>query len=445
MPEAGLSYREALAAVEGRGQGITPGLRRMVALLDLLDHPELTYPTVHLAGTNAKTSTARIIGAILGAHGLTTGVYTSPHLQSLRERFVVWGRAEDGSLAAERIGKDEFRALVTYLMPLVSLAEQPGDPLTYFELTTALAFEWMAQRTVGAGVVETGLGGSWDATNVVAGDVSVLTRVGVDHRAFLGTTPLDNAREKVGILKPGMRCVSADQDPDVAALVEDTARQRGTTLLVMGRDFDLVENDLALGGRQISVRGPSGRLYQDLFLRLMGGFQGTNAALAIAAAEELLGRPLDEGALAEALDRVTSPGRLEAVGREPLTVLDGAHNPQAAQALVMGLAQSFGSMPRTFVVSVFADKDLPQVLLPFLVASQHVIFWTSSSPRAAPAAQLAETAAQLGFPADRFEVAASLPDALARARAVAGDGMVVVTGSLYGAGEARDLILGPAD
>lgn len=398
---------------------------------------------MHLAGTNGKTSTARIVGAVLAAHGLPAGVYTSPHLQSLRERFVRWGRTEEGPLAGEAISEDEFRALVEYLVPFVSLVEQAGEPVTYFELTTALAFEWMAQATVAAGVVEAGLGGSWDATNVVAGDVSVLTRIGVDHRAFLGTTPLANAREKVGILKPGMRCVSAAQDADVAALVAATADERGLALAVMGRDFDLIDDEPAFRGRQFSVRGPSGQIYSELYLPLLGGFQATNATLAIAACEELLGRPLNEEALGEALAAVTSPGRLEQVGWDPAMVLDGAHNPQAAQALAVALAESFGRLPRTFVISVFADKDVPQVLAPMLASAHRVIFWTSSSPRAAPAGDLAEAARALGTPAGMVEVASSLQDALDRARAGADRGVIVITGSLYAVGEARDLLLGP--
>lgn len=428
--------------VEARGQGITPGLDRIQTLLGLLDHPEGTYPTVHLAGTNGKTSTARMVGAILAAHGLPAGVYTSPHLQTLRERFVLWGRAEEGVLSGEAISQDEFRALVEYLLPFVALVDRDGEPVTYFELTTALAFEWLAQRTVAAGVIETGLGGSWDATNVAAGEVAVLTRIGVDHRSFLGSTPLANAREKVGILKPGMRAVSAAQDADVAALVSATAEEKGVTLAVMGRDFELVSDALALGGRQITVRGTSGKTYRELFLPLLGGFQSLNATLAIAACEELLGRELDEEAVVDALGAVTSPGRLELVRRAPPTVLDGAHNPQAAQALVRALGESFGPAPLTFVVSIFADKDIDQVLGPLLAAAERIIFWASSSPRAAPAADLAEAARRLGADPSAIAVAESLMAALELADGQSGAGLIVVTGSLYAVGEARDLILG---
>src|SRR5882672_6916037 len=240
VPAAPLSYREAWALIEARGQAILPDLARVEALVELLDHPQATYPTLQIAGTNGKSSTARIIGAVLAAHGLTAGVYTSPHLQSIRERYLLTGPAEEAGILAEAIPPEEFAGLVQYLLPFVDLVErQTGERVTYFEFTTVLAFEWMATHSVEAGIYEAGLGGSWDATNVVPSSVAVLTHVAVDHAAMLGATPLDNAREKVGIIKPGASVVSVVQDPDVGDLVAATAADVGANLVVMDRDFHL--------------------------------------------------------------------------------------------------------------------------------------------------------------------------------------------------------------
>jgi len=419
---------------------------RIEALADLLDHPERTYPTVQIAGTNGKTTTARMVGAILAAHGLTTGVYTSPHLQSIRERFSIGGD-DEGEVRIDLIDPDELAALVEYLLPYVDLVQgRLGEDVTYFELTTAMAFEWFANRSVAAGVYEAGLGGAWDATNIVPGDVSVLTRIAVDHIAFLGATPLENAREKVGIVKPGARCISAAQDPDVARLVEETAERQGALLAVEGRDFRLVRDDAGLGGRVITVEGPQGGRYEDLFVPLFGSHMALNATLAIAAAEELLGRALDYDATAAGLRAVSSPGRLEIVGREPLVVIDGAHNPQAAQALGPALVQSFGGAPKSFVLSIFADKDIDGILTALRPFAARVVFWQASSPRAAPAAALREAAERAGFDPATMATASSLEEAVGAARSAAGpDGMVVVTGSLHGVGEARDLLVGPVD
>jgi dihydrofolate synthase/folylpolyglutamate synthase len=447
VPSAPLSYREARAAIEGRGQGIHPGLARVEALTELLDHPERTYPTVQLAGTNAKSTTARMTGAILAAHGLTSGVYTSPHLQSIRERFLLGGDGGDGGgrVAVGMIDPEEFAALVQYLLPFVDLVESRlGERVTYFELTTAMAFEWMADRSVAAGVYEAGLGGAWDATNVVRGDVSVLTRIGVDHIDLLGATPLDNAREKVGIVKPGARCVSAAQQGDVADLVARTAREVGATLAVQDVDFRLAADEPAIGGRLITVDGPSGHRYEDLFVPLFGAPMAANATLAIAACEELLGRELNEEALAAGLRAVESPGRMEVVGREPVILLDGAHNPQAAAVLGPALAATFGGRPKVFVVSVFADKDVEGVLAGFAPFASRMVFWQASSPRSAPVEALEAAAGRAGVPAGTTGTAGSLAEAIEMAKELAGaEGMLVVTGSLFAVGEARSLLVGP--
>jgi dihydrofolate synthase/folylpolyglutamate synthase len=444
VPAAPLSYREAWALIEARGQGIKPDLTRIQALVDLLDHPERTYPTLQIAGTNGKSSTARIIGAVLAAHGLTAGVYTSPHLQSIRERYLLTGPDEDAGVLLDQIPPEEFAGLVEYLLPFVDLVEkQTGEQVTYFEFTTVLAFEWMATHSVKAGIYEAGMGGTWDATNVVPGGVAVLTHIAVDHAAMLGATPLDNAREKVGTIKPGASIVSAVQDADVADLVAATAADVGANLLVMDRDFRLRSDELALRGRLITVEGPSGGVYDEVFLPLLGHHQAINATLALAACEELFGRSLDAEAVAAGLGAVTSPGRMEVVAREPAIVLDGAHNPEAAQVLAQAMQETFGRRERALVVSIFEDKDIEGMLAALLPAATDTIVTRNSNPRAADPVRLAGMAAALGYKAQVIE---SLADAIDAARKLAGEhGIVVVTGSLSTAGDARTLLVGPVE
>lgn len=447
VPAAPLSYREACALIEARGQGIRPDLERIRALVDLLDHPERTYPTVQVTGTNGKSSTARMIGAILAGDGLTAGVYTSPHLQSLRERFILAGPVEDAPPAIDYISPRELAETLHYLLPFVAMVEaSTGQQVTYFELTTALAFEWMAGHSVAAAVVEAGLGGSWDATNIVAGDVGVLTRIGVDHIAMLGATPLENAREKVGIIKPGARVVSAAQEPEVAALIREAADGVGASVAFMDEDFRLTASEVGFGGHLISVEGPNGGRYDEVFVPLLGAHQGQNAALALAAAEELVGRPLDPEAVSAGLMEVRSPGRLEVVSREPLTVLDGAHNPQAAALLGPALAAVFRGRTRVFVVSIFEDKDVAGILAALLPFASEVVLTASASPRAASPQHLAQIAISVGFPAGSLHRAETVAEAIQRGRELAGEvGMVVITGSLFAVGEARDLLVGPVE
>lgn len=454
-PAAPLSYRDALQLLYRRGHSIRPGLERIRALADLLDHPERNAPAVQVAGTNGKSTTAWMVGSILAAHGLTAGIYTSPHVQSLRERYRLVGPAlgpasepeEPGAVAADPISPAELSALVEYLLPFVDLVDRgpagADGPVSYFELATAMAFEWMSNRAVGVGVFETGLGGSWDATNVVPGEVAVLTHVAVDHIALLGRTPLDNAREKVGIIKRGARVVSAGQDPDVAELLAQTAAGLEAEVVILGRDLLLLRDEPAVRGRLVTVDGPLGGRYEDVFVPLLGAHQSANAALAIGAAEQLLGRGLDPAAVAAGMAAVTSPGRLEVVGHEPLVVLDGAHNPDAAATLGPALDEAFGARRRILVASIFADKDLEGILKALLPGAAHTIFTRNANPRAAAPAQLAEIAAGLGAESVLIEDLAAAIDA---AREDAGpEGLVVISGSLATVGEARTLLVGPVE
>ncbi|MDQ4149680.1 MAG: bifunctional folylpolyglutamate synthase/dihydrofolate synthase [Actinomycetota bacterium] len=428
-----LEFREALASIDARGFGIKPDLSRIARLLELLDDPQLAFPTIHISGTNGKTSTARMIGTILAAHGLNTGIYTSPHLRSVRERMAIAAWDSSG-LIWEEISEEEFAATLYYLQPLIALVEADLGQMTYFEVTTALAFDWMAERSVGAGVVEVGLGGRWDATNLVQSAIAVLTTVDVDHRPILGSTRLENAKEKVDIVKPGATVVSAVQAPDVRELLEGKAQAEGARLVLSGRDFRLTSDETAVGGRLVGIQTARAR-YEDLYLPLHGAHQSANLALAVAAAEEFLGRPLDHRSLAAAVRAVTSPGRLEVVARHPLVVLDGAHNPHAAAALALAVQQEFRYRNLTSVVAISQDKDLEGILSKVVPMADRVIISRFANARAADPEELALIASQYGKP---VQVVPSLDDSVDLALSTSSEeDLVLVTGSLYAVGEAR--------
>lgn len=434
-------YHRALKDLESRGFGIRADLERMRALVSLLDSPQLTYPTIHIAGTNGKTTTARSVGAILGAHGLTTGVYTSPHLQSIRERYLLTGVTDEG-FTGDIITPDTFGAINDYLLPFVEIVEKERrEALTYFEMTTAVAFEWMAQGSVGAGVFECGMGGLWDATNVIDPRVAVITPIAIDHTGYLGDTIERIASEKAGIIVNPSPVVTSDQEPAAGRIVEEAADATGAAVLKAGEDFDLSSDTPAVGGRLVGVSGTKGT-YEDLFLPLFGSHQAHNLTLAVAACEVFLDRRLDDEALRAGLAAVTSPGRLEVVDRDPLVVLDGAHNPHAATALGPALEEAFGAGKRTFVISIFEDKDVEGFLDALLPYADRVIFTRHSSPRkVADPAQLAAYASRKGVDA---EAIGSLPEAISTAiSASLDDETVVVTGSIWAVGEAREHLVGP--
>jgi dihydrofolate synthase/folylpolyglutamate synthase len=298
----------------------------------------------------------------------------------------------------------------------------------------------MAERAVAAGVIEVGLGGRWDATNLIDSSVATLTHIDVDHAGLLGSTPLENAQEKVDIIKQGAAVISDSQASDVAELVISKARQRGARLALLGRDFHVRSDETAVGGRVVSIHTSRGR-YEDLYLPLHGSHQATNTALAVAAAEEFLDRPLDNAALVAALASVSSPGRMEVVGHRPLVVLDGAHNPHASAALVRSLQQDFRRRQITMVIAFSKDKDIDGMLSHLIPAADRVIFSSFNNPRAADPAALATRPAAATKDA---KVVESLTEATDLALAMSSEeDMVVVTGSLYAVGEAREHLLGP--
>lgn len=443
-----LDYSQALKVLTDRGMGIKADVSRIGALVEQLGHPERTYPTIHVAGTNGKTSTVRMIAAILAAHGLKAGAFTSPHLQSYRERFAVVGVGENG-LAADIISTEEFTSTISYLLQFTDpLEAERGEIVSQFEMETALAFEWMAHLPVDVGVFEAGMGGRWDATNVIAPDVAVLTHIDVDHERFLGRSPIENAQEKVGIIKDGIRVISAEQYVDVLALIQQVAAQTSSQLQVLGKDFRVTSDKPAVGGRLVSVETPLSH-HENLFLPLLGSHQSRNLALAILATESFLARGLNRDSLAAALSMVTSPGRLEVVRREPLVVLDGAHNPDAAAALGPALVETFGEIRRTFVVSIFDDKDAEGFLRNIAPYVNQIVFSRIAGERpSTDPKDLAKLWGRVATPGNTVEVQLIEPMSEAIEYAISAsldDAIVVITGSIWGAGEARDHLLGPVD
>jgi dihydrofolate synthase / folylpolyglutamate synthase len=427
-----MDYREAVESLYARMPGkLGPSLERVAHLAELLDHPERTAPAVHLTGTNGKTTSARMVTSLLAAFGLGAGLYTSPHLQDVRERM---------ALANRVIGREELAETWTYLQPYLAEVDRAHDqPVTFFEALTMLAFTWFAELPVDAQVVEVGMGGTWDATNLVHGDVALVNRVGVDHPE-LGATPAEVAVEKAGIIKPGAVVVSHAQDADVLAVLEERADEVGARLLLEERDFALERRRTAVGGQILDLRTPSG-VVDEVFLPLHGRHQAHNAAAALTATQAFLGdRALDDGAIRAGFAAVTSPGRLEVVSRQPLVLLDGAHNPDGARALAAALLEEFVVDRRTLVVACLADKDVRGILAELAPATGRLVVTANRSPRAATVERMRKEAEALGLAA---EVAPDVASAVRQAVDAAGESeAVVVTGSLYTAGEARDLLLG---
>ena len=428
-----MEYRDAVRALYARiPTRMGPTLARITRLLELLDHPERTAPTVHLTGTNGKTTTARMVTALLAAFGVGAGQYTSPHLQDVRERL---------ALANRPISTGEFADTWAYLEPYLAEVDAASDqPVTFFEALTAMAFTWFAELPVDAQIVEVGMGGAWDATNLVRGDVAVINRVGLDHPE-LGATPLAVAGEKAGIIKPGATVVSQAQEPEVLDLLVERSGAAGARLLVEGRDFALERRRQAVGGQVLDLRTPAGPV-DEVFLPLHGRYQADNAAGALAAAEAFLGgRMLDPDTVRAGFATVASPGRLEVVSRAPLVLLDGAHNPPGARALAAALLEEFVVDRRTLVVGCLADKDIRGILEALAPATGRLVVTQARNPRAAPVERLRKEAEALGLHAEPVpDVATAVRQAIDAAGETEA---VVVTGSLYTVGEARDLLMGP--
>ncbi len=428
-----LTRQEAIEYLDAHiGDGPRPGLERITGLLDLMGNPEGAYPIIHVAGTNGKTSVARMATMLLIAHGITTGTFTSPHLERIEERF---------SLNGVPATPDQFVQATVDLKAFADIYEErSGHHLTYFELTAALAFSWFADQAVGAAVVEVGLGGRLDATNALHGDVAVLTEVGLEHTRYLGDTLEEIAGEKLAIVEPNGVLVTGPLQPEVDSVAVATATNRKATLHRYGHDFRVTDARRSVGGWRVDIEGVEGE-YEDLFLPIHGRHQTLNLAVAIAATEALVGRPLDDAAVGEAAQIMSSPGRMEPVGADPLILLDGAHNPDGFAALGAALREEFPSIRWVLVTGAMNDKKLQDMYPRLRGLVSDAIATESDAVAAIPATGLAERLAELlDIP---VTPATSVAAAVDEARDRAGpDGAVLVTGSLYLVGAVRALLAG---
>ena len=430
---------------------VSPTLDRIAMLVSLLGDPQRAFPVIHVTGTNGKTSMTRMIDTLLRERGLRTGRFTSPHLVSMRERIAVDGVP----LPAER-----FVELYDEIEPYVQLVDskQPAA-LSFFEVLTGMMFAAFADAPVDVAVIEVGLGGAWDATNVADGAVAVVGPVAMDHMKYLGGTIEEIAAEKAGIIKPGAVAVLAQQQLAAAEVLLARAASVGATVAREGIEFGVVAREMAVGGQQLVLKGLRGT-YVDVYLPLFGAHQAGNAACALAAVEAFAGvsdsEALDPDLVRAGFAKVTSPGRLEVLRRSPTVLADAAHNPAGMAATMEALTESFGF---TRVIGVFAvseDKDVTGLLAELEPVVSDLIVTTNSSPRAMPARLLAEIAREV-FGEDRVQVRDRLDDAIEAAVSLAdetlgdedvpGSTAVLITGSVVTAGDARRLLApgSPAD
>jgi dihydrofolate synthase/folylpolyglutamate synthase len=379
-------YEELLARIgESHPQPRLAPTRRAV---ELLGDPQRAYPIIHITGTNGKTSTSRMIESILRAHGLRTGLLTSPHLTRVNERIVI-----DGEPISNEAFVNNWQDIQPFLAMVDAELDAADEPrLTFFEAFTVLAFASFADAPVDVAVIEVGMGGEWDSTNVADGQVAVFTPISLDHTARLGNTVAEIARTKSGIIKPAASVVTSTQSPDALAELTRAAGLTESTIAVQGTEFLLLGNTVAVGGQVISVKGLAGD-YPDLFLPLFGDHQAQNATVAIAAVESFLGGgtlAIAQDVLAEGLATATSPGRLQIVGVDPTVLVDAAHNPNGAEALASALGTYFTFDEVAVVIGVLGDKDAGGIIRALLPVASRFLVTTSTSERAIPAEELVE-------------------------------------------------------
>ena len=413
---------------------IAPTLERISALMDILGSPQLTYPTIHIAGTNGKTSTSRMIDSLLFATGMRTGRFTSPHLESYLERIAINGQSIDP--------KEIIFAYNDIAAYLDLMDEKFDNPISFFEAITALAFVAFAEHPIDVGIIEVGMGGTWDATNVIDADVSVVMPIDYDHMEYLGNTLSEIASTKAGVIKEGGFVVLAEQQPEAAVELLRRAAEVGADIAREGIEYELLSRAVAIGGQLISVKGINDT-YEDIFIPLHGKHQALNAASALVAVEAFFGdQPLDIESVRAGFAAVTSPGRCEIVHRDPTVILDAAHNPHGARALAETLESEFTFDEIIGVVAIFGDKDAAGVLKELEPILNSVIVTQSSSPRAMPVEELEKVAVSI-FGNDRVFPVESLGAALDRAvekakRPLSDESVgVVVAGSVVTVGESR--------
>ncbi|NBH03870.1 folylpolyglutamate synthase/dihydrofolate synthase family protein [Amycolatopsis sp. SID8362] len=449
-PDGPKARRELLAVEAELNQRwpetkIEPSLARIAALTQLLGEPNKGYPVLHVAGTNGKGSTARMIDALLTRMGLRVGRYTSPHLQLVTERIALDGQPISAARYAEL-----WHDIAPYVS-MVDGAAADGVAMSKFEILTGMAFAAFADAPVEAAVLEAGLGGAWDATNVADADVAVITPIGLDHVEYLGPDAVSAAREKAGIIKPGSVAVIAEQDPEVQKVLLERAVEVDAAVARAGSEFGVLEREVAVGGQLLKLQGLGG-VYDDVFLPLHGAHQAANAALALAAVEAFFGAGKDKQlvveAVREAFAEVETPGRLERVRAAPAVMIDAAHNPHGARALAATVAEEFAFRRLVAVVGVMAEKDAHGILDALEPVVSDVVVTRNSSPRSMPLEELNQLAISV-FGEDRVVAETDLETAIETAIALVetnddpeeplSGGGVLVTGSVVTAGEARTL------
>jgi dihydrofolate synthase/folylpolyglutamate synthase len=436
-------YDEVNAALLRRGfTRMAFDLQKIRDLMDVLGSPQRAYPAIHLTGTNGKTSTARMIDSLLRAHGLHTGRYTSPHLETVRERI---------SLDGEPISEERLVDIYREVEPLVELIDaRVAEPLTYFDMTTAMAYAAFADAPVDVAVVEVGLGGEEDATNVIDAGVAVILPIGLDHTEWLGDTIEDIAWAKAGIIHKGATVISALQTEEAMRPLLERTAEMGATMAREGSEFGVIERFQAVGGQQLTLQGLGG-VYDEIFLPLFGAHQAQNAVVALAAVEAFLGagkdKQLEIGLVREGFANVDSPGRLERVRSAPTILLDGAHNPHGMAATVSALEEDFAFRHLVAVVAVLGDKDVSGLLDLLEPVAARLVVTTNSSPRSMPLDELAQIAVDI-FGEDRVTVAQTMPDAIEEAVVLAEEDTggelrgvgVLITGSVITVADARKLL-----
>ncbi|GAB2456071.1 bifunctional folylpolyglutamate synthase/dihydrofolate synthase [Streptosporangium sandarakinum] len=411
-----------------------PTLDRISALMDVLGSPQRSYQVIHVAGTNGKSTTTRMIETILRERNLRVGRFTSPHLISMRERISV-----DGAPLSE----ERFAEVYEDVLPYLEMIDAKGRRLSFFETLTAMAFVAFADAPVDVAVIETGMGGSFDATNVADGAVAVITPISLDHMDYLGPDVETIAGEKAGIIKPGAMAVLAQQQLPAAEVLMRRAAEVGATVAREGLEFGVLGRELAVGGQLLHLKSLKGT-YDEVLLPLYGAHQASNAACALAAVEALTAgsEPLDPELVRQAFLQVTSPGRLEVVRRGPTVLVDAAHNPGGIQATLDGVQESFGFDKLVGVVAMFADKDVEGILELLEPMMDEIVVTRNSSPRSMDVDELATLAEEI-FDPDRVHRADRLDEAIDRAIAIAdeagefGGAGVLITGSVVTAGDAR--------
>ena len=416
---------------------IAPTLDRISALVDILGSPQLSYPTIHVGGTNGKTTTSRMIDSLLFEMGLRTGRFTSPHLESYLERISINGQPIDAK---------ELIFSFNDISPYLDLMDSKFDnPISFFEAITALAFAAFAEHPIDVGVIEVGMGGQWDATNVVDADVSVITPIGLDHMEYLGSTIAEIAATKAGIIKEQGFIVLAQQTPEAAVELLRRAAEVGADIAREGLEYSIDSRAIAVGGQLISITGLRGH-YDDIFLPLHGKHQASNAAAALIAVEAFFGeQDLDIDAVRAGFANVTSPGRCEVIHRDPTIILDAAHNPHGAKAIAETIQSEFTFDEVTGIVALMADKDALGILQALEPVMNQIIVTTNSSERAMKVGDLSNLATQV-FGADRVFAEETLEAAIDRAvkdsiRPLSDESLaILITGSVVTVGQARTAV-----